>query len=191
MRREAFPEAQMQNWTFADAESIQIITIAKNYFENFRKMLEDGKGLLMFGTVGTGKTFASACIMNALIDKGIPCYMSTFTDIAQDIFDGKIDYHDLSKYALLVLDDLMSERKTEYMQAIVFNVIDRRCKSGLPLIVTTNLTADAIKNPADLTYQRIFSRLLEMCVPIEVKGEDRRRKMLKDSFGEYSEILGL
>lgn len=193
MRRVGFPEAEMQNWNFAndDGESGQIISIARKYVENFDKMLEDGKGLLMFGTVGNGKTFAAACIANALIDKGFPCALRKMSDIAQDIFDGKLSPHDLNKYALLVIDDLMAERKTEYMQEIVFNVIDSRYNANLPTIVTSNLTADAIKNPADLAYQRIFSRLLEMCVPIEVKGEDRRRKILKDSFGEYSELLGI
>ncbi len=193
MRRVGFPEAEMKDWTFEhdDGESSQIIRIAKNYVENFSKMLEDGKGLLLFGTVGNGKTFAAACIANALIDKGIPCMMTRFSDIAQGIFDGKFTCHDFNKYPLLVLDDLAAERKTEYMQEIVFSVIDSRYRAGLPLIVTSNLTAEAIKNPADIAYQRIFSRLLEMCVPIEVKGEDRRRKILKDSFSEYSEILGI
>lgn len=193
MRRDGFTEAEMQSWDFAhdDGESGQIMSIARKYVENFDKMREDGKGLLMFGTVGNGKTFAAACIANALIDKGFPCKMTTFSDIAKDIFDGKLSPHDLNGYALLVLDDLMAERKTEYMQEIVFNVIDSRYKAGLPLIVTSNLKAEQIKNPADLAYQRIFSRLLEMCVPIEVKGEDRRRKILKDSFSEYSEILGI
>ena len=193
MRIKAFPEAEMQKWDFAhdDGESGQIVTIAKRYVENFDKMLKDGKGLLMFGTVGNGKTFAAACIVNSLIDKGFPCAMRKFSEIAQDIFDGKLNPHDLNRYALLVLDDLMAERKTEYMQEIVFNVIDSRNRAKLPTIVTSNLTAEAIKNPDDIAYQRIFSRLLEMCVPIEVKGEDRRRKILKDSFSEYSELLGI
>jgi DNA replication protein DnaC len=193
MRRVGFPEAEMQNWNFEndDGESSQIISIAKKYVENFDKMLADGKGLLLFGGVGNGKTFAAACIVNALIDKGYPCMLAKLSDIAKDIFDGKLSPHDLNKYALLVLDDLMAERKTEYMQEIVFNVIDSRYNANLPTIVTSNLSVDAIKNPADLAYQRIFSRLLEMCVPIEVKGEDRRRKILKDSFSEYSELLGI
>lgn len=193
MRRACFDEDKMREWNFAhdDGESSQVIRVARNYVENFSKMLKDGKGLLLFGTVGNGKTFASACIANALIDKGYPCRMTTFSDIAKDIFDGKLNPHDLNRYALLVLDDLMAERKTEYMQEIVFNVIDSRCKADLPLIVTSNLKSEQIKNPADLAYQRVFSRLLEMCVPIEVKGEDRRRKMLKDSFSEYSELLGI
>lgn len=197
MRRVGFPEAEMQNWNFDsdDGESSQIITVAKNYVKNFDKMLEDGKGLLLFGTVGNGKTFASACIANALIDKGYPCMMTNFARIAntvQGMFEGRQEYYDsFNRFPLLVIDDLSAERKTEYMQEIVFNVIDSRYRAGLPLIVTSNLSADAIKNPADIAYQRIFSRLLEMCVPIEVKGEDRRRKILKDSFGEYSELLGI
>ena len=197
MRRRAFPEAEMQDWTFEhdDGESSQIISIARKYVENFDKMLKDGKGLLLFGTVGNGKTFASACIVNALIDKGYPCMLTNFARIAntvQGMFDGRQEYYDsFNRYPLLVLDDLSAERKTEYMQEIVFNVIDSRYRAKLPTIITSNLTAEAIKNPADIAYQRIFSRLLEMCVPIEVKGEDRRRKMLKDSFSEYSEILGL
>lgn len=197
LRHAAFPEAEMQTWDFAhdDGESSQIIKIARNYVENFGKMLEDGKGLLLFGSVGNGKTFASACIANALIDKGFPVLMTNFARIAntvQGMFDGRQEYYDsFNKYALLVIDDLAAERKTEYMQEIVFNVIDSRYRSGLPVIITSNLTASEIKNPADLAYQRIFSRLLEMCVPVEVKGEDRRRKMLKESFSEYSELLGL
>ena len=197
MRRIAFPESAMQDWTFAndDGESSQIITIAKNYVNNFDKMLEDGKGLLLFGGVGNGKTFASACIANALIDKGYPCMMTNFARIAntvQGMFEGRQAYYDsFNRYPLLVIDDLSAERKTEYMQEIVFNVIDSRYRAGLPLIVTSNLTSDEIKNPADIAYQRIFSRLLEMCVPIEVKGEDRRRKILKNSFGEYSDLLGI
>ena len=197
MRRVGFPEAEMQNWNFAndDGESGQIITVAKNYVENFDKMLEDGKGLLLFGGVGNGKTFASACIANALIDKGYPCMMTNFARIAntvQGMFEGRQDYYDsFNRFPLLVIDDLSAERKTEYMQEIVFNVIDSRYRAGLPIIVTSNLTADEIKNPADISYQRIFSRLLEMCIPVESKGEDRRRKILKTSFSEYSEILGI
>jgi DNA replication protein DnaC len=186
----------MQDWTFAndDGEGGQIISIARRYVENFDKMREDGKGLLLFGGVGCGKTYASACIANALIDKGIPCMVTNFARIAntvQGTFEKQEVYDSFNRYSLLVLDDLAAERKTEYMQEIVFSVIDSRYRAKLPTIVTSNLTAEAIKNPADVAYQRIFSRLLEMCVPIEVKGEDRRRKILKDSFSEYSELLGI
>ena len=194
IRQSAFPESDMQEWTFANADNEKVITIAKNYVENYDKMRENGKGLLLFGTVGTGKTYAAACIANALIDKGYPVFMTNFARIAntvQGLFEGRQQYYDsLNRFPLLILDDLSAERKTEYMQEIVYNVIDARYRAGLPLIVTTNLTADELKHPADVTNQRTFSRLLEMCLPLEVKGEDRRRKKLKNDYAEYKDILG-
>lgn len=196
-RHDCFSDSRMQEWNFSndDGESERIMRIAKNYVENFEKMRGDGKGLLFFGSVGGGKTFAAACIANAVIDKCFSCKMTNFAQIAntvQGMFDGRQEYYDgLMKYDLLVIDDLSAERKTEYMQEIVFNVIDSRYRSGLPLIVTSNLTSEELRNPAVVTYQRIFSRLFEMCVPIEVKGKDRRKQILKDTFGEYADILGL
>lgn len=195
LRREAFPESTMQEWTFEvdDQSNEKISRIARNYFANFDKMRQDGKGLLLFGNVGTGKTFAAACIANAVIDRGIPVLMTNFARIAntvQGMFEGRQAYYDsLNRYPLLILDDLSAERKTEYMQEIVYNVIDARYRAGLPLIVTTNLTADELKHPAEVTNQRTFSRLFEMCLPIKVEGEDRRRAKLKDTHREYMDLL--
>lgn len=196
LRRVGFPESDMQRWTFEndDGANAKISTVARKYVENFERMRKDGKGLLLFGTVGTGKTFSAACIANALIDKGIPVLMTNFSRIAntvQGLFDGRQEYFDsFNRFPLLILDDLKAERNTEYMQEIVYNVIDSRYRAGLPLIVTTNLTADELKNPADVTNQRTFSRLFEMSIPIEVKGDDRRRDRLKEAHAEYKDILG-
>lgn len=195
-RRTGFPESAMQDWTFAndDGANEKISTVARNYVENFSKMREDGKGLLLFGDVGTGKTYAAACIANALIDKGYPVLMTNFARIAntvQGLFEGKQEYYDsFNRLPLLILDDLSAERKTEYMQEIVFNVIDSRYRAGLPLIVTTNLTSDELKNPADVTNKRTYSRLLEMCIPLHVEGKDRRRDRLREAHAEYKDILG-
>lgn len=195
-RRMGFPESDMQEWTFAndDRSNEKISTVARNYVENFEKMREDGKGLLLFGKTGTGKSFAAACIANALIDKGYPVLMTNFARIRgtlQGLFDGRQAYLDsFNRFPLLILDDLAAESKSEYMQEIVYEVINNRYLAGLPLIVTANLTADELKHPADITNQRIFSRLYEMCIPLEVKGEDRRRDALKEAHAEYKDILG-
>lgn len=196
-RRIGFPESEMKNWTFLndDRENPQISKIAQNYVKNFDRMLKDGKGLLLYGNVGTGKTYAAACIANALIDKGYACMVTNFARISntvQGMFEGKQEYYDsLNKFPLLILDDLSAERKTEYMQEVVFNIIDSRYRAGLPLIVTSNLTADEIKNPSEISNKRTFSRLLEMTIPVEVKGKDRRREILRDTITEYKNILGI
>ena len=192
-----FSDAEMQGWTFAndDNSNKRVSEIARRYAENFWEMKGRSKGLLFYGTVGTGKTFAAACIANALIDKGVPALVTNFARLTNTIggmYEGKQQYIDgLSRFDLLVIDDLASERDTEYMNEIVFQIIDSRYRSGLPLIVTTNLTAEEIKHPAEVKRQRIFSRLLEMCIPVEVKGADRRKEALKSDFNELKDLLGL
>lgn len=196
-RRIGFPESDMQYWTFenADGSNEKIINAAKNYVANFGEFRENGKGLLLFGTVGTGKTYIAACIANALIDKGCPVLMTNFARIANTVsgmFEGKQAYYDsLNRFPLLILDDLSAERKTEYMQEIVFNVIDSRYRANLPLIVTTNLTSEELKHPSDISYQRTFSRLLEMCLPVNVEGKDKRLEKLKADIQPMKKLLGL
>jgi len=197
LRRLGFPDADMQKWTFDnDDQKNDIISyVARNYVKNFAEMRERGKGLLLFGTVGTGKTFISACIANALIDEGYACLVTNFARLVntiQGMFDGKQEYIDsLNRFDLLVIDDLASERDTEYMGEIVQNIIDSRYRAGLPLIITTNLTSEELKHPAEIRKQRIYSRLFEMCVPIEVKGADRRKQKLKEEYREIGNLLGL
>ena len=197
MRRVGFPESEMQKWTFArdDRANAKVSGVMLNYTENFAKFYEKGKGLLLYGNVGTGKTFAAACVANALIDRGYPCLMTNFarlTNTISGMFEGKQEYIDsLNRFSLLIIDDLASERDTEYVGEIVQNVIDARYRSGLPLIVTTNLTGEELKSPADMRKKRLYSRLLDMCIPLEVTGADRRRLKCKEDYDEYKNILGL
>ena len=71
MKRIGFPDPEMEKWTFDadDHKNEKISTMARNYVKNFGEMKKAGKGLLLYGSVGTGKTFISACIANALIEE--------------------------------------------------------------------------------------------------------------------------
>ena len=183
LKTAGFADAELMNCTFErdDRENEKVTAVAKRYVEHFAEFRDKGKGLVFYGGVGTGKTFIASCIANALMDKWVPCLVTNFarlTNTLQGMYEGKQEYIDsLNKYDLLVIDDLASERDTEYMNEIVYNIVDARYRSGKPMIVTTNLSLEELKNPDDIRKKRIYSRIVEMCVPIPVGGKDRRKNL--------------
>ena len=196
LRRVGFPEAEMRNWTFSndDLTNEQITKAAQRYVENFSELRKSGKGLLLYGNTGTGKTYTACEIANALIDQGYPVLVTNFARILntlQGTFEKQEYIDNFQSYQLLVIDDLGIERDTAYAKEQVFNIIDSRYRSGLPMIITTNLTMEKIKNPEDIENRRIYDRILERCFPIEVGGSSRRRKAVRDDYDSMKNLLGL
>ncbi len=75
-----------------------------------------------------------------------------------------------------IIDDLGVERNTEYAMEQMFTVIDSRYRSKKPLIVTTNLKLEEIKNPPDLARARIYDRILERCASVLFSGKNFREE---------------
>lgn len=199
MRFNAFPKEErekMQKCTFKndDMANKRMTQAMKNYVDNFKMFREQGKGLLLYGVCGTGKTYAACEVANALLDEGYSVIVTNFARILNNIqstFE-KQEYIDgLNEHSLLVVDDLGIERGTEYAKEQVYNIVDSRYRAGLPMIITTNLTMDEMKNPETITDKRIYERILEKCHPIEVKGENRRRKAIRNEYEEMQNLLGL
>ena len=192
-RRTCFGGSKLMECTFESSQKSEMLTMAENYAKNFSDFKLEGKGLLLYGTVGTGKSHMAACIANHLSDNGYKVLMTNFAtmvNVLQSSFDGRQEYiNSLNKYALLILDDLGAERKSEFMQEQVFNIIDARYRSGLPMIITTNLSAEEMKKPTDLGNSRIYDRILERCHPIEVQGQSIRRQNLRNDFRQMQQIL--
>lgn len=196
LRRAGFPDKEMLQWTFAndDMENEQITKAMKRYVENFPELKKQGKGLLLYGNVGRGKTYAACEVANALIDKGYSALVTNFARIAntlQGTFEKQEYIDSLNDFSLLVIDDLSAERDTAYMKEQIFQVVDARYRANLPMIITTNLSLEEIKKTSDLEYTRIYDRIIEKCFPIEVKGQNRRYKAVRESYGDMKELLGL
>ena len=181
---------EWKHCTFAndDGQTPKLIALAKRYVTQWDKIKAENIGLLFFGGVGIGKTYATLCIANALLDIGERVIVTNFSRIINDLsnFDNDKNHytHNLASCSLLVIDDLGMERQSDYALQIVESVIDERYKANKPIILTTNLSMAELQNPKDLKYARIYSRILSMTSPVKAQGEDRRKS-------EHSEKLEL
>lgn len=196
LRRMGFPESDMLKCTFEndDMSNERITNAMKNYVANFSELRKNGKGLLLYGDCGTGKTYAACEVANALIDKGYPVMVTNFARVIntlQGTFEKQEYIDSLNQFQLLVIDDLGIERDTPFAKEQVYNIIDSRYRAGLPIIITTNLTIEKIKNPEDIENTRIYERILEKCFPIEVAGGSRRRKAIREEYNDMKSLLGL
>lgn len=140
----------------------------------------DPGGLLLWGRVGTGKSFMSSAIANAVIDQGfsaIQTDIATVANVMESSFERRRANLDrILGTDLLLIEDLGAERCTEYMLGMVYTVIDGRYKSGKPMVITTNIQLADIYHPQETSpWCRIFDRITERCYPIEFTEASRRR----------------
>ena len=169
--------------------------MAKRFVQHWDEFKKDSMGLLLWGPVGTGKSFIAGCIANALLDQGVPVMMTNFARLLNKLTDmyagDRNAYIDsFNSFPLLIIDDLGVERNSEFAREQVFSVIDSRYRSQLPLIVTTNLTPEQMRNPEDLARARIYDRVLERCTPIRVDGQNIRKQNKVDNLKKSKRLLG-
>lgn len=181
MRSVGMTDRTQRESTFANADgrNQKYVDFCKQYCDAWPKNYRDNIGLMLRGGVGTGKSFLAACIANEVMDRYLADVMMTnFSRVLNGLFSAqdKNGYiEDLVRYPLLIIDDLGIERGSDYALEQIFNVLDARARVRKPLIVTTNLTKAEMEEPKDVMHRRIFSRVGEMCLPVEFGLEDGRK----------------
>jgi DNA replication protein DnaC len=143
--------------------------------------LDKGRGLWLFGDVGTGKTSLAMLVSKAALEAGRSVAIYSMPRLLSDI---KETYEDSSERSymelferlvgvdLLHIDDLGAEKRTEWVLEQVYSIINERWQEQRSIIVTTNLIdVDELR---DQIGPRTVSRLHEMCDLIPIMGRDRR-----------------
>jgi DNA replication protein DnaC len=143
--------------------------------------LDKGRGLWLFGDVGTGKTSLAMLVSKAALEAGRSVAIYSMPRLLADI---KETYEDRSESSymqlfdrlvgvdLLHIDDLGAEKRTEWVLEQLYSIINERWQEQRSVVVTTNLI-----DVDDLRAQigpRTVSRLHEMCELIPIMGRDRR-----------------
>ena len=195
LKCECFRDRRLLDFTFDNDKGYNpVISKAKRYVELFNDMEARGMGLLLWGNVGTGKTFIAACVANALMEQGVPVYMTNFMRIMNQMMgmtgpDRNAFLDELNRYRLLVIDDLGAEHDSSFAVEQVFSVIDSRCQSGKPMIITTNLSMAQMRAPRDISHARIFDRVLAHCCPVRINNQRIRQQAAARNILEVEKLL--
>ena len=194
LRSEAFQDIPAALWRFEHKKMASQLELARRYTEHWQEFRKDGMGLLLFGNVGTGKSYAAGCIANALIDQGCSVRFVGLSDVVNRMQGLHGDERDaymksLLKAELLILDDLGAERSTSFGKEQVFDVVNKRTLSHKPMIVTTNIPLHAMQNAVDLEERRIYDRILEVCTPIRFDGENFRKAGAAENLKKAAKLL--
>ena len=200
LRKNCFISKNQIAYTFENADEgtdKEIIKKAKNYVKHFEEMRKDNVGLLLYGNVGSGKTYIACSIANAIITEySYTVKMRNFAQILNDLQKGgfNLDRNEyieqITNATLLILDDFGIERNTEYALEQIYNVINARYLKARPTIITTNLNfKDIEKEQEDIMLGRIYSRIIEMCLPLRVTGFDRRKIQSKEKLKKAQNLI--
>lgn len=197
LKQQSLMDDRLSDATFSAfvqrSENARILKICRRYAEHFDVMLMKNQGLLFYGDVGTGKTYAAACIANYLLERRVPVVMTSFVKLMDSMMGFQTDdsklIDRLNKAKLLVIDDLGAERGTDTALEKVYNIVDSRYRARKPVILTTNLSIEEMKDAVDRRYARIYDRIFEMCYPMRFSGISWRKREASRRFTEMKELL--
>lgn len=155
--------------------------LVRNYAANLPENIREGNGLLLLGPVGTLKTsLASAVLLTHLYTGGTGLFI-TMSSLLDTIFTlkstnmdewAKFEYK-LRNAPILVIDDLGAEHTEGWVKTKVDSIISERYNSMLPIIITTNLTGEQLKN----TYaERIIDRIRSTAEQVIFSGDSLRER---------------
>lgn len=187
-----FENASFDNYqTRPGAENAE--KISRYYAENFDEFgLES---ILLWGVPGNGKSHLAAAVHNQLRKKGKVVVFVSMPELLKRIKatfgNGNNESEQqilkaLNICDLLIIDDIGAEKTSEWVQEIIFLIIDNRYRRNKPVMATSNLEP---KELAERIGKRSYDRILEISQPIENKASSYRRQVAKGRLSKFDHLI--
>jgi DNA replication protein DnaC len=177
---------------------------AKKFIESF-PLETGGRGLMLTGSIGVGKTHLAVAILQALVtERGATGLFYDYRDLlkqVQNSYNAQVRETELEilrpvfEAEVLVLDELGASKPTDWVWDTVAHILNTRYNDRRTTIITTNYAnagplgtepgargAMREETLGDRIGERMRSRLQEMCVVVEIQGEDFRQRVKRASF---------
>lgn len=170
---------------------------ARGFVSNY-SLNTGGTGLLLTGSIGVGKTHLAVGILQELVrEKHVTGLFYDYRELlkqVQNSYNRQVNETEMEvlkpvfEAEVLVLDELGASKPTDWVWDTVAHILNTRYNDRRTTIITTNyanqppLTPGSPESLGDRIGERMRSRLQEMCVLIEMQGEDFRQKVKRASF---------
>lgn len=145
--------------------------------------------ILLRGNAGTGKTYLSSCIGNAVLERGKTVYYQTcykLCELLENIKFGKLATAEeiesaqstvnyISDVDLLIIDDLGTEFATQFTAAALFDLFNTRLIKSKSTVISTNLDFATMEN---MYSNRFTSRIIGEYSILTLVGNDLRKSII-------------
>jgi DNA replication protein DnaC len=162
------------------------VQVVRAYLRNLDQRLEEGRGLWLYGDVGTGKTTLAMLVSKTALEAGRSVAIYSLPRLLAEIRDtyeegSRHSYTDLldrlAEVDLLHIDDVGTEKTSPWVLEQLYAIVNSRYEEQRSIVLTTNLDRDAL---AEQINPRTVSRLEEMCEELPLFGADHRKYVEPD-----------
>jgi DNA replication protein DnaC len=188
---ERFKESNFTNFIVRNG-SEKCFKIAKKYVEEFDEW--EGESLMFWGEPGNGKSHLATAIANELTATGKRIVFISMPDLLEKIkatfnknsmeTEGQI-MNALQMCDLLIIDDVGAEKVSDWVQEVIFRIVDGRYKRLKPIMATSNLPP---KELAERIGKRAYDRLIEISQPIQNEATSYRREKAKSRMERFKDL---
>jgi len=171
-----------------DMSTRHVVSAVQAFTDELDENLATGQGMWLMGNTGTGKTTLGMLVARTALARGksVAVYFTPklLTQIRQtyqaseseDAYDAF--FKRLTSVDLLYIDDLGSERHTDWVVEQLYALVNERYEAKRSMLVTSNAESDVDEGQRRLEEQigaRTVSRLIEICGdPLPLFGPDQR-----------------
>lgn len=180
-------------WNIYGDEELKEQKQAVNAFTlNFNGFQKEGKGLYIYSkTKGSGKTMLACCLANEIMERHdiTVKFISTvdFIERTKDSFnnyEAKKELEQLTGAKLLIIDDIGAEIKKDWIDMVLFRIIDSRYTNNRVTIFTSNVDRESLK-----LGDRIKDRIHDMTVMVRLPEVPVRHQLAEIRNREFIERM--
>lgn len=181
-------EAKMKEIITNDKNRFEVIKWLNNFIKTYDKNKKQ-KGLYLYGSFGSGKTYLISAMFNELAKKGVKSAVIFWPEYLVNLkglfgsFEYQNNLNKLKKVPLLLIDDIGAESTTAWSRdEVLCPIIQYRMQEELPTFFTSNLDIKLLEQHLSVSKngieevkaKRIIERIKQLTEELELVTKNYR-----------------